>query len=161
MACLENHPDLEAVVVDIPNVCQAGSTLASERGLIDRINYKPLDFLIDDLPIGFDLVIECDVAVYEQELFQKVYRALNPGGRFVIVDQFAPSPEQAPSSRLVWALQGSINNPDFRYRNVSDVEGILDSCGFEILRVESLYISGSKALKFSDDMMIIEAKLQG
>ena len=49
------------------------------------------------------MVLECDVNVYSEALFRKVWAALNPEGRFVIVDQLAPERGVAPPSRLHWA----------------------------------------------------------
>jgi hypothetical protein len=92
MALLRCHPHLTAVVVDIAPVCQAGREIAVENGLAGRITYLPADFVHGELPTGFDLVLECDVNVYSEDLFRKLGASLNPGGRLVIVDEFAPEP---------------------------------------------------------------------
>jgi hypothetical protein len=48
------------------------------------------DLLQDDLPIGFDMVLLCDVGLFDEVLFRKIYDALNLDGRLVVVDKFAP-----------------------------------------------------------------------
>jgi predicted TPR repeat methyltransferase len=72
MALLRNNPHLSSVVVDIGNVCAAGREIAAENGLEERIAYQEMDdFLKDPLPTGFDMVLECDVGVYEEAIFRK------------------------------------------------------------------------------------------
>lgn len=82
---LRRYSHLSSVVVDIPNVCVVGREIARETTVRDRITYHAADFLHDDLPIGFDMIIECDIGIYSEELFRKVYNSLNEGGKFVIV----------------------------------------------------------------------------
>jgi len=100
LALLRRYSRLSAVVVDIPNVCAAGRKVAAQNGMAQRISYLAADFLADDLPTGFDLILECDVGVYGEALWRKLKAALNPGGRLVIIDQFAPADGVAPPSRL-------------------------------------------------------------
>ena len=95
--------------------------------LEDRITFHPADFLRDDLPSGFDVVLECDVNVYSEELCRRVWDSLNPGGRFVIVDQFAPA---VWVSRLYWAFEGSLINPDSVFPTVAQIQGLLEKAGF-------------------------------
>jgi predicted TPR repeat methyltransferase len=86
MGLLRRHPDLSSVVVDIANVCAAGREIAAENAIEERLTYHTSDFLENELPSGFDMVLEFDVGVYTEALFIKVHDALNSGGRFVIVD---------------------------------------------------------------------------
>jgi SAM-dependent methyltransferase len=90
-ALLRKQDDLISVVVDAKNVCQVGREIASENSLENRFSYVPADFLQDDLPTGFDMVLLCDVGLFCEIIFQKIYDALNVHGLLVIVDKFAPS----------------------------------------------------------------------
>jgi SAM-dependent methyltransferase len=110
-ALLRKRHDLTSVVVDVENVCQVGRELASENGLEKRITYLTADFLQNDLPAGFDMVMLCDVGSYSEMLFRKIYDALNPNGHLVIVDKFAPSRTSAPPSRLPAAFLYSLEYP--------------------------------------------------
>ncbi len=71
-ALVRRHPDLEAVVVDIPTVCAAGRAIAAENGLADRVTYHAADLSSDNLPGGFDLAIMCDVGAFEEGIFRRV-----------------------------------------------------------------------------------------
>jgi SAM-dependent methyltransferase len=110
-ALLRKSRDLTSVVVDLEKVCQVGREIASENGLEKRIRYLVADFLKDDLPAGFDMVMLCDVGSHLEMLFRKIYDVLNPGGRLVIVDKFAPGRTNAPPSRLPSAFLHSLECP--------------------------------------------------
>jgi hypothetical protein len=73
LGLLRQHPQLTAVVVDVAPVCYAGREIAKENSLEERISYHPANFLEDELPSGFDMVLECDVNVYGESLFRKIY----------------------------------------------------------------------------------------
>jgi hypothetical protein len=46
-------------VVDIPTVCAAAREIAARAPVAGRITYHAADFLHDELPRGFDMVLEC------------------------------------------------------------------------------------------------------
>lgn len=161
LALLRRHPDLMAVVVDIPNVCLAARQLVHElvretsdriarhatgdsvgaHAIQERIAYHAADFLRDPLPVGFDLILECDVGAYSQELFQKLRAALNPGGRLVVVDQFAPEEGLAPWNPPYpqWAFLGSLEDPASSGRpTAAEIQGRLAQAGFRSLSREPL-----------------------
>jgi hypothetical protein len=129
---LRKQDALTSVVVDVENVCQAGREIASENGLEKRITYLAADFLQDDLPTGFDMVMLCDVGSFSETLFRRIYAVLNLKGRLVIVDKFAPSKTIAPPSRLSSAFLTSLEYPaqsiDFTTTEV--VQTRLQQAGF-------------------------------
>ena len=75
----------DGLVVDIGNVCTVGREIANKTQVTNRITYYEADFQQDDLPTGFDMILECDVGVYSEKLFKKLWNSLNKGGRFVII----------------------------------------------------------------------------
>jgi SAM-dependent methyltransferase len=138
LALLRQHPQLTATVVDLENVCAAGREIASENALADRITYNAFDFLNDDLPAGFDLVMYCDVGIYREDLFRKLWAALNQGGRLVIVDGFAPTDHAPPSRRLFWTFEDSLANPETEYPTVTGLKTMLSRAGFQSIRGQSM-----------------------
>lgn len=161
MALLRRHPHLTATVVDIPSVCSAGREIAAEQSLGHRISYHATDFLRDELPSGFDMVLECDVDVYSEALFRKVYNALKPGGRFIVVDQLAPAEDAAPASRVHWALQNSMIDPEFTFLTVSGITQLMRKTGFDHLFDHPLHSTVDQSRRFMDGMILIEAKTCG
>jgi len=134
---LSRYADITSVIVDIENVCNAGKDILKSDPSADRIRYYPADFLTDDLPDAFDMILECDVCVYNEALFRKLQKCLNPGGRLVIVDQFATEKGTVPPGRpLAWGFIGSLADPDFSFPTSSDVKDLLVQTNYQI-RVET------------------------
>ncbi|MFQ5945777.1 MAG: methyltransferase [Anaerolineae bacterium] len=131
LALLRRNPQLSSVVVDLPNVCAEGEVIARENDMHERLTFQAADFLSDDLPSGFGMVLECDVGVYEETLFRKVGAALSRGGRFVIADRLAPTANAAPPSKLYWAFISSLRDPEFAVPTVGDLQGMLSAVGLE------------------------------
>jgi len=132
MALLQKYPSLNSTVVDIENVCIAGREIAKEQGYADRIVYHPVEFANDEFPSGFDLVIQCDVAIYNLELLQKLHRALKPGGQLVYVDHFSPTENLAPPTRVEWTFLDSLRDPNFRFPTLDEFIPLLAKVGFDV-----------------------------
>ncbi|MFW9778214.1 MAG: methyltransferase [Candidatus Heimdallarchaeota archaeon] len=108
LALLEQHPDLRVIVVDIPNVCVVGKEIADKTAVADRIEYKALDFIYDELPSGFDLILQCDAGIHTEAFFQKLYDVLNNGGQLVVVDWWnrgITDSQPVPETSLQWRMQ--------------------------------------------------------
>ena len=155
-ALLRRHPQLTAVVFDIHNVCAAGREIARENALGDRVTYQSGDFIHDELPSGFDLVLDCDVGPYTETMLRKIRSTLNPGGRLVIVEKFAPSKEAVHPTRLHWAFLSSMENPDRTGTTAPEVENLLTKTGFEILSTQTL--SSGESQRWSNGWIMIEAR---
>jgi SAM-dependent methyltransferase len=158
IALLRRFSRLTAVVMDIPNVCAAGREIAVDNSLEDRVTYHVGDFVDGDLPTGFDVVLECDVNIYSEALFRKVRAVLNPGGRFLIVDQLAPADGIAPSSRLHWAFKGSLVDPQFAYPTADEIQAQLGRAGFVSVTCRELVLGHPGAATFTDGLVLIEAR---
>ncbi len=131
-ALLRKSDALTSVVVDVESVCQAGRVIASENRLDNRVTYLAADFLKDNLPTGFDMVMLCDVDSFSEVLFRRIHEVLNPKGRLVIVDKFAPSKTGAPPSRLLSAFLASLESPaqSVDYITTQVVQTRLQQAGF-------------------------------
>jgi len=157
-ALLRKQHDLTSVVVDVENVCQAGREIASENKLEKRITYLAADFLQDDLPTGFDMVMLCDVGSFSEILFHRIYDVLNLKGHLVIVDKFAPSRTSAPPSRLSSAFLDSLKYPaqsiDFTTTEV--IQTRLQQAGFRDFSVTS--VPHKDNLPWNIDWIMLEAQ---
>jgi len=159
-ALLRKQHDLTCVVVDVENVCQVGQEIASENKLEKRITYLAADFLQDDLPTGFDMVMLCDVGSFSEILFRRIYDVLNPKGHLVIVDKFAPSRTSAPPSRLSSAFLDSLEHPaqsiDFTTTEV--VQTRLQQAGFRDFSLTS--VPHKDNLPWNIDWIMLQARKQ-
>nr|MBC8426201.1 hypothetical protein [bacterium] len=127
-----------APVVATANVCAVGRGLAAERGLADRVTARAADSLADPLPAGFDVVVACDVNIYTEGLFAKVAEALVEGGRFLIIDEFAPDDRTAPPNRAHWALDASLHDTDHAMPSLGGVKALLEGAGLRLENVKVL-----------------------
>jgi SAM-dependent methyltransferase len=132
MALLRKYPHLTSTIVDIANVCAAGQEIVEEQGFSDRVTFYPAEFLEDEFPSGFDLVIQCDVAMYDVDLLRKLYKSLKPGGKLVYVDHFSPSETLAPVTRIEWTFLDSLHDPDYAFPTLDEVKIRLSQVGFSI-----------------------------
>ncbi len=148
LALLSRHGGLTATVVDAATVCRVGERIVSESDLADRISFHPSDFLKDELPGGFDMVLECDVGIHSEELCRRIRECLNDGGRFVIVDDLAQEGRSPPLHWLRHAFLASLNDPSYKMRTVADLEDFLRTSGYSVLSKRSIH----------EDMVIIEAR---
>ena len=157
-ALVRKQPDLTSVVVDAESVCQAGREIASENKLEQRITYLAADFIKGDLPIGFDMVMLCDVGSFSEILFRRIHDALNLKGRLIIVDKFAPSRTSAPPSRLLSAFLNSLESPaqSIDYITTEVVKTRLQQAGFRDL--SSTRVPHKDQLPWNIDWTMLEAK---
>lgn len=149
MALLRKYPALTATVVDLEHVCRAGREIANETSLSDRITYHPAEFDRDAFPVGFEMILQCDVGLFSETLFRKLGASLNPGGRLVIVEHFSPAENVLPAPRLEWSFLDSLDNPEFSIPTVAQVRAQLVQAGFCLLPAEKT---------LSDSRIVIQAR---
>jgi N,N-dimethyltransferase/O-methyltransferase len=138
LAFLQRYPDLTAVVVDLEDVCKAGREIAKQTSLEDRICYHAADFIHQEIPTGFDMILECDVEIYSHELFQKLRAALNPKGRLVIVDWIPQSEREPTLQGLNYEFLASLKGRSHPRQTVEDVQDLLVQSGYHRVTVQTL-----------------------
>jgi predicted O-methyltransferase YrrM len=129
----QKYPALRSVVVELKNVCVEVRKIVEENHLSDRITFHGANFLNEELPKGFDLVLYYDIGVFSEELFRKLWESLNPGGRIVVVFHFSPEENTAPTRYLGWAFRDSLYDPDFGFPTISQFQAQLLQAGFRLL----------------------------
>lgn len=157
-ALLRKQPELVSHLLDAENVCKTGREIAAENGLAERITYLVADFIKDDLPAGFDMVMLCDTNASNEALFHKIYAALNPNGRLVLVEQFAPDQEHVVPSHMVWAFLSSLEfpKPTINYTTSEAVKAQLQQSGFREISITPL--PGKDDLRWNSDWIVLEAR---
>ena len=143
----QKYPDLKSVVVEFENVCVEGRRIVEENQLSDRITFHGANFIKDELPRGFDLVLHYDIGVFGEEQFRKMQQSLNPGGRIVVVFHFPPEENIAPTRYLGWAFRDSLNDPDFGFPTVPQLQAQLVQAGFRILLGEHVFPKGQTVIQ--------------
>jgi ubiquinone/menaquinone biosynthesis C-methylase UbiE len=109
IAFAQKYPHLEIVIFDMPTVCEVAKQFISQSAAQDRIKLWPGNFLEDELPKGFDIVVIANVfhilgADECQYLLDKAFLSLNPGGLIVILDVLMNDDKRGPFMPALFAL---------------------------------------------------------
>ena len=120
---LRRHSHLKALVIDIENVCIYGREIAAKTPVKNRISYEVLDFLQDELPTGFDLILQCDAGIHSKEFFSKLRRSLTESGCLVIITNIDDDSAWLHHPNSQESLLRSIN----RFSSSLEVPGINQS----------------------------------
>ena len=102
-------PDIEAEVLDLPEVVAITKRYIVKSGLADRVRARAGDLLSDEFGSGYDLILMFSVAhlLGEQEnrsVLERCRRALAPGGRVAIRDHILDASKTAPRAGAIFAL---------------------------------------------------------
>jgi acetylserotonin N-methyltransferase len=146
LALLKRHPELIAVVVDIPTVCVIGKEIADKTSVADRIEYRIADYDHDDLPTGFDMILNCDAGGFNTELLKKLFKSLNEGGQLLVISNLEMDSdwlETYPREDLSFPLllkffQNSLTTSELSHMTISEGKKSLTEAGFEHVREETL-----------------------
>lgn len=134
-AFLETYPDMKATLFDLPSVIKIAQTILTDTDLIDRITFVPGNYYKDELPKGHDLallsaIIHQNSPEQNIELYRKIYRALEPGGRLIIRDHVMSSDHTQPIGGALFAVNMLIVTPGGRTYSFEEIKVSLESAGF-------------------------------
>lgn len=84
---------IRAAVLNLPSVAPLVREVAAREGVADRLEAIGADFLVEPLPLGYDVMSFIRVlhdwpAEVARQLLQKARDALTPGARIVICEEF-------------------------------------------------------------------------
>ncbi len=101
MRLLERSPTLMGTLFDLPTVCEKAAENVRQNGMEGRVSFHPGDVFSQELPAGYDgVLISHFVEIFAperiQEVYGKVFRALEPGGRLILWTISANDDETGP-----------------------------------------------------------------
>jgi SAM-dependent methyltransferase len=137
---LGRNPALRVVLFDLPQVIAlARQNLAAEH-LTDRAELVPGDFYRDELPRGCDgawlsAIIHQNSAEQNLELFRKVHRALEPGGRLLIRDHVMDDDRTHPAQGALFAINMLLVTEGGGTYTLAELERGLREAGFRATRL--------------------------
>jgi hypothetical protein len=105
----QQHPDLRAIVFDLPPVVEVAREFIASHGLADRVTTQAGDFTRDPLPAGADVVIMAsNLPQYSREIIQAViaraFAALVPGGEMHLIGEMLDAERTGPRDPALWGL---------------------------------------------------------
>ncbi len=108
-AFLRACPPGQAVLFDLPQVIPMARQRLTEGGLAGRVRLVAGDFYKDELPGGVDLawlsaIVHQNSRAQNRELFGRIYRSLEPGGRLAIRDILMEQGRTRPTAGALFAV---------------------------------------------------------
>ncbi|MDE4062320.1 methyltransferase [Phaeobacter gallaeciensis] len=148
------YENLEATIIDFPNVAEIGWGFVSEAGLIDRVRYIPGNAIEIQWPGNQDAILMSylmsgvpgdDV----EGLLTKGFEALAPGGKLMVHDFMVEENRRGPALAALWQLQHMAFTPDARSLSVGWLTEMGKTIGFEVETVDNLIPAMTKLVVFS------------
>jgi predicted TPR repeat methyltransferase len=146
--CAANaHPQIRAIVFDLPPVAVVAEEFIAKHGLTDRIRAVGGDFTADALPEGADIAIMAsNLPQYGRELVRKVvsrvHDALAPGGEMHLVGEMLWPEKDGPPAPALWGLAEALDHSTGVAHSEREVVEYLEGAGFRNVSVNE-FVPGS------------------
>ncbi len=140
LAFLAAAPKLKATLYDLPQVVEMARKRISNAGMAHRVTFVSGDFNNDPLPPGHDLVllsaiIHQNSLKQNNNLFERIFQALEQGGRIVIRD-YVMSPDQTePRSGALFAVNMLTGTAGGNTYTFEEIKKGLTEAGFTRINV--------------------------
>lgn len=143
IALAERYPNLEALILDQPLVCEAAQELIARSPAAPRIRTRSADYNRDELPAGFDMVVLSNILHIEgaeanRRLLAKAYRSLHPGGQVVIIDLLMNDDKRGPAAAALFGLSMLLIHPEGSTYSGAEIHQWLEEVGFEGVQIGPL-----------------------
>ena len=141
IAIAEADPHAHVTALDFPVVLEVTREFLKRHRLETRFDFLPGDLKTAELGAArYDVAVLGNIVHSEGEqssrdLFRRVYRALAPGGRIVILDMIPSDERNAPLFPLIFALNMLVNTTTGDTYTFAEYDRWLSEAGFE--RVET------------------------
>ena len=135
IAFLEANPDMQATVLDLPDVLPIGREHAASTTVADRLTFTAGDMTADSFGSGYDLILLSNIihsygSEMNRELVRKSYDALEPGGLLIIKDFLVSDDRTGPPFGLIFALNMLIHTEAGDTYTTAEVCHWTDAAGF-------------------------------
>ena len=135
VAFLQAIPEMKATLFDRPEVIEIARPFLSGVGLLHRINLVPGDFYKDEFPKNHDLafvsaIIHQNSPEQNLQLFLKVFRSLDPGGRIIIRDHVMDPDRTRPKDGAIFAVNMFVATAGGNTYTFDEIKTWLTQAGF-------------------------------
>lgn len=140
-AVLGANDGATAVVNDLDGVIQVAHRMLADRGVGDRVEFRPGDFHEIEIELrAYDLVVLGHVCRTEgvdgaKHLIERAHQALRPGGRLLLGDYFADQQRSQAGHALMMGVTMMASTRRGVVFTHGDVAGWMAAAGFEAIRL--------------------------
>jgi len=140
MAFLNAVPELKATIFDMPSVIEMARTRLRRAGLLDRTRLVGGNFHREELPGEHDLallsaIIHSNSPEQNLDLYQKIFRALMPGGRLLIRDHVMDPDRVRPRNGAIFAINMLVATLGGGTYTYDEIASGLAEAGFAYIRI--------------------------
>ena len=137
------HPQLRAIVLDLPPVVEVTREFIATHGLTDRVTAVAADFTRDPLPAGSDVMIMAsNLPQYSREIIQAVvaraFAALAPGGEMHLIGEMLDAARSGPRDPALWGLAEALWGSTGVAHSVDECRGYFARAGFQDVAAHEL-----------------------
>lgn len=139
----QSNPDLRCVVFDLDEVVAIAREEIARAGLEDRVTTVAGDYFRDELGEGFDVVYISNIIHSlgpsdNAMLYEKAWRALEPGGAIIVKDFFLDDSRTKPARGALFSVHMTLRTEagrSYSYRETEDALRAVGFCEFERIPV--------------------------
>jgi len=140
VAFLQAVPRMTATLFDRPEVVGIARQFLGEIGLLHRVTLVPGDFYQEDFPGVHDLafvsaIIHQNSPGQNVNLFLKIFRSLEPGGRIIIRDHVMDPDRTRPRDGAIFAVNMLAGTPGGNTYTFDEIRTGLAQAGFVHIRL--------------------------
>lgn len=147
IAAAKAHAGIQAVVLDLPVVCEVTREFIAENGVSDRVEARPCNFTRDPFPADCDVAIMAsNLPMYSREMIASVIKnahdALLPGGEMHLIGETTNDERTGSWGPAYWGLGQAVVDSLGLAHSEADVIGYFQAAGFKDVAVHE-FIAGS------------------
>jgi hypothetical protein len=138
IAIVEEHPQLEAAIFELPAVAEVAKKRIAEAGLESRIDVVSGDAMAGALPSGYDLFLLANLIHYwspdqNRELLRRVRDAAEAESRLLVVDFWTNATHTEPLAAALMAGEFAVHLRNGDVYSVDEVCGWLADTGWRFI----------------------------
>lgn len=136
----QQHPNLQAEVLDLAPVVTVTREFLAENGVANRVQATECDFTADAFPTDADVAIMAsNLPQYGREtiaaVIRKTYDALLPGGEFHLIGEMLDPDGTGPLAPALWGLSEAVNYSTGLAHKEDECKAYFEQAGFKNISV--------------------------
>ena len=148
------YEQLQATIIDFPNVAEIGWRFISDAGLVDRVRYIPGNAVAVQWPGNQDAILMSYLmsgvpGESVDSLLRNAFASLAPGGKLIVHDFMVEEDRRGPALAALWQLQHMAFTPDAQSLSVGWLTKAGTGIGFEVESVDELIPAMTKLVVFT------------
>jgi predicted O-methyltransferase YrrM len=142
IAFLRAVPEMKATLFDLPEVIEMARERLNQENLLERTTLVAGNYYRDELPAGHDLalisaIIHSNSPEQNLDLYRKVFRSLNKGGRILVRDHVMDPNRIHPKDGAIFAINmlvGTSGGGTYTYKEIEEGLSQAGFTGIKLLR---------------------------